>query len=117
MRTYDESLYPHADLTDKIIAVAKTVHDSLRPGLSEKLYERAMCIEFAERGVHFASQPVFPVTYKSPYIGDLVPDLIVDNRVIVDLKVIDAFSDTHLAQMLSYLSITGLEIGLLLNFK
>jgi len=117
MKAYDELQYPHADLTEKIIAAAKTVHGTMRPGLDEKLYERAICIEFADRAIQFSVQQVFPVTYKSHYIGDLIPDLIVDDRVIVDLKVVETFNDTHIAQMLGYLNITGLEIGLLLNFK
>ena len=117
MRTYDEQQYPHAELTARIIASAKAVHDAMRPGLDEKLYERAVCIEFAERSIFFEAQRVFPVSYKSHYIGDLIPDLIVDDRVIVDLKVVEAFNDSHIAQMLGYLNITNLEIGLLINFK
>jgi GxxExxY protein len=117
MKAYDELQYPHNDLTEKIIAAAKAVLGDMRPGLDEKLYERAICIEFADRGIHFSLQQVFPVTYKSHYIGDLIPDLIVDGRVIVDLKVVEAFNDTHIAQMLGYLNITALEIGMLLNFK
>jgi GxxExxY protein len=117
MKTYDEQQYPHAELTARIIASAKAVHDEMRPGLDEKFYERAVCIEFAERSIFFEVQKVFPVTYKSHYIGDLIPDLIVDGRVIVDLKVVEAFNEDHMAQMLGYLKITGLEIGLLINFK
>lgn len=104
-------------MTSEIIASAQAVHEELRPGLDEKLYERAICIEFAERSIHFAQQSVFEVIYKSRYIGNLIPDLIVDNRVIVDLKVVEAFTDSHIAQMLGYLNITGLEVGLLINFK
>jgi GxxExxY protein len=117
MKAYDERQYPHADLTQGIIAAAKAVHCTMRPGLDEKLYERALCIEFADRAIEFSSQQVFPVTYKSHYIGDLIPDIIVDDRVLVDLKVVEAFNDAHIAQMLGYLNITRLEIGLLLNFK
>ena len=117
MKTYNEQQYPHAELTARIIASAKAVHDEMRPGLDEKLYERAVCIEFAERSIFFEVQKVFPVTFKSHYIGDLIPDLIVEGRVIVDLKVVEAFNDDHIAQMLGYLNITGLEIGLLINFK
>jgi len=117
MKTFDEQQYPHADLTAEIIASAKEVHEGMRPGLDEKLYERALCIEFADRAIYFDLQKTFSVTYKSHYIGDLIPDLIVDGRVIVDLKVVDSFNDTHVAQMLGYLNITGLEIGLLINFK
>ena len=59
----------------------------------------------------------FPVHYRGHFIGKLVPDLIVDGRVIADPKVVTAFNDTHIAQMLGYLNITGLEVALLVNFK
>ena len=117
MKSFDEGQYPHSDLTSEIIASAQAVHAELRPGLAEVLYERALCIEFAERSIDFAQQTVFAVNYKSRYIGELIPDLIIDGRVIVDLKVVEAFSDTHVAQMLGYLNITGLQINLLINFK
>jgi GxxExxY protein len=117
MKSFDEGQYPHSDLTSEIIASAQAVHEDLRPGLDEVLYERALCIEFAERKINFVQQKVYEVRYKSRYIGNLIPDLIVDERVIVDLKVVETFSDTHIAQMLGYLNITGLEIGLLINFK
>jgi GxxExxY protein len=117
MKTYDEQQYPHADLTARVIASAKSVHEELRPGLDEKLYERALCIEFADHCIHFAQQKVFQVFYKSQHIGNLIPDLIAEDSVIVDLKVVEAFTDEHVAQMLGYLNITGLEIGLLINFK
>ena len=105
MKSFDEGQYPHSDLTSEIIASAQAVHAELRPGLAEVLYERALCIEFAERSIDFAQQTVFAVNYKSRYIGELIPDLIIDGRVIVDLKVVEAFSDTHVAQMLGYLNI------------
>jgi GxxExxY protein len=117
MKSFDEGQYPHSDLTSEIIASAQAVQEDSRPGLDEVLYERALCIEFAERNINFVQQKVYEVKYKSRYIGDLIPDLIVDGRVIVDLKVVEAFSDTHVAQMLGYLNITCLEIGLLINFK
>lgn len=109
--------YPHQDLTREIIAAAIAVHQDMRPGLDEKFYERALCIEFAERGIHFDQQLRYPVTYKQRFIGDLIPDLVVENAVIVDAKVVDAFTPAHEAQMLGYLSITGLDVALLLNFK
>jgi GxxExxY protein len=117
MKDFDEGRYPHSELTSKIIASAQTVHEALRPGLDEKLYERAICIELAERMIGFTQQTVFQVSYKTRYIGDLIPDLIVNERVIVDLKVVESFSDSHVAQMLGYLNITGLEVGFLINFK
>ena len=117
MRQFNDKQYPHSDLTGRIIAAATAVHSCLRPGLAESMYERALCIEFADRLIGFEQQMVCPVRYKSHYIGDLIPDMVVDGKVIVDLKVVEAFNDSHIAQMIGYLNITGLELGLLINFK
>lgn len=76
-----------------------------------------MVIELRRRGCAVAVQPSFPVFYRGELIGTLIPDLIVDSSIIVDPKVASAFSETHVAQMLGYLNITGLELALLLNFK
>ena len=94
-----------------------TVLNELKPGLDEKLYENALVIELAARGHLTNQQRGYPVHYKGHYIGTLVPDLIVDDKVITDPKVVTAFNDTHTAQMLGYLNITGLEVALLLNFR
>jgi len=76
-----------------------------------------MVIELRRRGYGVAVQESFPVFYWAELIGKLVPDLIVNNQVIVDPKVVVAFNDTHIAQMIGYLNITGLELALLVNFK
>ena len=94
-----------------------TVLNTLKPGLDEKLYERALLIELRKRGHRVEQQREFPVIYDGQHIGTLIPDLTVDELVIVDPKVISAFNDTHTAQMLGYLNITGLQLALLLNFK
>ena len=107
----------HEELSGQIIGAAMAVLNELKPGLDEKLYERAMVIELRERGHLVDPQHSFPVFYRTELIGNFIPDLIVDNSVIVDAKVVSAFSDTHVAQMIGYLSITGLELGLLLNFQ
>ena len=107
----------HKDLSGKILGAAMDVLNELRPGLDEKLYERAMIIELKRRGHTLSIQRTFPVLYRGEPIGNLIPDLIVDDAVIVDPKVVTCFTDTHLAQMLGYLNITGLDLALLLNFK
>jgi GxxExxY protein len=107
----------HEELTGQIIGVAMAVLNELRPGLDEKLYENALVIELALRGHAVEQQREYPVHYRGHFIGKLVPDLIVDGKVIADPKVVSAFNDTHTAQMLGYLNITGLEVALLLNFK
>ena len=80
-------------------------------------YERAMIIELKHRGHSLSIQRAFPVFYRGELIGNLIPDLIVDDAVIVDPKVVACFTDTHVAQMVGYLNITGLDLALLLNFK
>jgi GxxExxY protein len=104
-------------ITKDIIGAAITVLNELKPGLDEKLYENALVIELVARGHAVEQQRGFLVNYRDQPIGNLVPDLIVDGEVIADPKVACAFNDTHIAQMLGYLNITGLEVALLLNFK
>ncbi len=104
-------------LTEDIIGAGMAVLNELKPGLDEKLYENALVIELRLRGHDLDQQRQFPVHYRGQLVGRLVPDLIVDGKVIVDPKVVTEFNDTHLAQMLGYLNITGLEVALLLNFK
>ena len=80
-------------------------------------YERAMIIELKRRGHSLSIQKAFPVFYRGELIGNLIPDLIIDDALIVDPKVVVCFTDTHVPQMVGYLNITGLDLALLLNFK
>jgi GxxExxY protein len=107
----------HEELSREIIGAAMEVLNELKPRLDEKLYERAMIIELKHRGHVVSAQSSFPVSYRGELIGNLIPDLIVDDAVIVDPKVVSCFTDTHVAQMIGYLNITRLDLALLLNFK
>ncbi len=107
----------HEALSADIIGAAMAVLNELKPGLDEKLYERALVVELRELGHTVDQQKAFDVTYKGRAIGTLVPDLIVDELVIVDPKVVSAFSDSHLAQMTGYLALSDLRLAILLNFK
>lgn len=107
----------HEELTHSVIGAAMAVLNELKPGLHEKLYERALVIELRKRGHTLEQQREFPVHYDGELIGTLIPDLIVDDKVIADPKVVSDFNDCHSAQMIGYLTITGLDVGLLLNFK
>jgi GxxExxY protein len=107
----------HDDITKEIIGAAMAVLNELKPGLDEKLYENALVIELAARGHTIEQQREYPVHYQGRFIGKLIPDLIIDGKVVADPKVVTAFNDTHIAQMLGYLNITGLEVALLLNFR
>lgn len=107
----------HAELSESIIGAAMTVLNKLRPGLDEKLYENALVIELSKQGHKVDQQRQFPVHYDGQLIGLLIPDLIVDDLVIVDPKVVTVFNESHEAQMLGYLNITSLRLAILLNFK
>jgi GxxExxY protein len=105
----------HGEVSEAIIGAAMAVLNALKPGLDEKLYERALVIELRKRGHRVDQQRQYPVLYEGQHIGTLVPDLIVDDLAIADPKVVTGFNDTHLAQMVGYLNITGLQLALLLT--
>ena len=107
----------HRELTQSAIGAAMRVLNELRPGLDEKLYENALVIELRRSGLEVEQQKSYPVFYHGTEIGSLIPDLILDGKVIVETKVVSAFSISHTAQMLGYLNITELKVALLLNFK
>ena len=107
----------HSELSEKIIGAAMRVLNELKPGLDEKIYENALVLELGELGLSVEQQRRFDVHYKGQSVGLLVPDLIVDGQVIVDTKVVTTFNDSHIAQMIGYLAITGMDLGLLINFK
>ena len=104
-------------LTEKIIGCAIEVHRTLGPGLLEATYESALCVEFELAGIKFQRQLAIPVTYKNHPIGDYRLDLLVDGLVVVEIKSVDRFDPIFEAQLLTYLRITGLKRGLLLNFN
>ena len=107
----------HEEITRDIIGAAMMVLNELKPGLDEKLYENALVIELRSRGHVVEQQREFPAFYRGQLIGKLIPDMIVDGVVIADLKVVSGFNESHVAQMLGYLNITGLDVAILLSFK
>jgi GxxExxY protein len=104
-------------LTERIIGLAIEVHKHLGPGLSEAAYERALCIELDDAGLSYQKQIGLPVVYKGEVIAEHRPDLVVSNRVVVEIKAIERLARVHTAQMITYLQVTGLELGLIMNFN
>ncbi|MCI0745979.1 MAG: GxxExxY protein [Verrucomicrobia subdivision 3 bacterium] len=100
-----------------IVGCAFEVLNVLGHGLNEKNYENALTVEFNLRNVPFQQQPVYRVHYKEHCVGNFIPDLIAFGTLIVDAKVIDRITDHERGQMLNYLRVTKLRVGLLLNFK
>lgn len=107
----------HPELSHAVIGAAMRVLNDLKPGLDEKLYENALVIELRAMGLKVEQQRSFEVFYRGISIGRLVPDLLIEDKIVVDPKVVENFNENHVAQMLGYLAITGLQLALLLNFK
>ena len=107
----------YQELSEVIIGASMRVLNILKPGLSEKAYENALVIELKKRGHRIEQQKRFEIFYEGQLVDTLIPDLIVDGAAIVDPKVVESFSESHLAQMIGYLSVTNLRLALLLNFK
>ena len=103
--------------TEKIIGFAFAVLNELGHGLNEKPYENSLVVLFKQNGIAFDQQRRFPGLFRGVEVGEYIPDLIAFGSVIVDTKVIDRITDHERGQMLNYLRITKLRVGLMLNFK
>ena len=105
-------------LTGEIIGAAIEVHKALGPGLLESAYEECLCREFGLRQLHFKRQQAIPVEYKGVKLdcGYRI-DFLIEDLVILELKSVDSLQPIHEAQLLTYLKLTGLKVGLLINFN
>ena len=106
-----------AGTTGEIIRCAIEVHRHLGPGLLESVYESALCLELKNVGLSYVRQAGVPVYYKGKMIAEHRPDLVVAHEVVVEVKSVERFNPVFLAQMLTYLRITELGVGLILNFN
>jgi GxxExxY protein len=108
--------YKHADLTEKIIGCAYKVYNQLGAGFIEKIYENALMIELKNAALNAQQQYPVKVYYQDILIGDYVADLVVEEKVIVELKAVSQLTKAHEVQLVNYLKATELEVGLLINF-
>jgi len=105
------------DLTEKIIGAAIEVHRALGPGLLESIYEECLAIELQLKGIGFERQKLLPIEYKGcPVAANLKIDLLVENHVVVELKAVENLLPVHAAQLLTYMKLSRLSLGLLINF-
>lgn len=104
-------------LAQQVIGAAIEVHRELGPGYLESVYEEALSIELQQRGIGHERQAPFAVLYKGHPVGAGRMDMLVEGRLVLELKTVDAVLPVHRAQVLSYLRATNLRLGLLLNFK
>jgi len=114
--TADYQDFKHKELTEKIINIFYRVYNKLGYGFLEKIYENAMMIELKREGILAVSQSSIKVFYEGEVIGEYYADILVDNKVIVEIKAAKRLVEENEAQVLNYLKATDIEVGLLLNF-
>jgi len=107
----------YKELGFDIIGVAMKVHSDLGSGFLEKVYENAMMVLFRKRSIIVEQQKNLNLTYYGENIGRYVADILVEDKIILELKVVDKITDIHIAQTINYLKITGQKLGIILNFK
>ena len=107
----------YEELSNKIIKAYYNVQKVLGKGLAEKVYENALCIEFEEMGVPYVRQKELPVEYKGHNIGNYIADIVVDEKIILELKAVNAITQEHVAQTLNYINLTHSKVGYILNFS
>jgi GxxExxY protein len=117
MTNHDPDTDDRDPLPRRIIGCAIEVHRQLGPGLMETTYEEAMCIELADQRISFIRQVGVPVSYKGHLIGEHRPDLVVQERVVVEVKSVERLVGVHQAQLLAYMRVLKKPVGLLLNFN
>lgn len=106
-----------SEITESIIGGAITVHRELGPGFLESVYERALAVEFAIRGIAFVQQQTIPLFYRDHQIGEHRLDFVVEGKIVVELKAVEALENVHFTIVRSYLKAAGLSDGLILNFS
>ncbi len=106
----------HKQLSFDIIGCAQKVHSVLGPGFPESVYHRALCVELVKAKIPFESEKSVEVWYEGHLCGTFRMDIVVDGKVVLELKALNGLADDHLAQALSYLRATGLNLAIVLNF-
>lgn len=106
----------YADLTGQIRDCAYQVYQALGRGFVEKVYENALAIELELNNIHYEQQTPVTVSYRGRIVGEYVADLVIENKIIVELKAAKGVDESHFTQLFNYLKATGHEVGLLINF-
>ena len=109
-------MYKYAELTEKIIKAAQNVHNRLGYGFLEKVYHNAMVLELRKTGLEAASEKAITVCYDGQVIGEYFADIVVADKVILEIKAVQTVNTAHEAQLVNYLKATNIDVGLLLNF-
>lgn len=105
------------ELSDQVLGAAFTVHSTLGPGLLESLYQKAMCIELKYRHISYECQSPYEVYYRNESIGVFYADLVIEKKIIVELKAVKLLQELMEAQTINYLKISHIAVGYLINFN
>ena len=116
MDTNEDNIIIYKDLSYKLIGLAMRVHSGLGHGFLEKVYERALMILLRRENIESAQQAPITVTFEGEAVGDYYADILVENKVILEIKSAEKIIDAHRAQALHYLKATGLRLAIILNF-
>jgi len=111
-----DAAYPESELTGRILEAAFDVHNTLGCGFLERVYANALAIELRRGGLDCAQQSPLKIRYRDTIVGDYIADIIVDNRVIIELKACASLDPSHSAQLMNYLRAANVHVGLLLDF-
>lgn len=106
----------HKEISYKIIGIAMHVYNSLGHGFLEKVYENSMMVKFRKEGVKAEQQKTVTVYYEGEVVGDYLADILVEDKIILELKTAEQIHEAHKAQVLNYLKCTGLKLGIIINF-
>ena len=106
----------HKELVYKIVGCAMEVHNELGFGFLEKVYENALMLELRKAHISAQQQQAITVKYKNCVVGDYFADIIIDDKILLELKSATHIADEHLAQTLNYLKATGYKLGIVINF-
>ena len=104
------------ELTHRVIGAAMRVHSHLGPGFLEEVYQNALAVELGRQGLAFATEVPLSVAYEGVCVGRYQADIILENRLVLELKAVESLNRKHEAQLVHYLTATGIDDGLLLNF-
>jgi len=108
--------FVHGELTEQIIKVSFAVHTELGAGFLESVYQNALVMALRQAGLSVKAQYPLSVTFRGQVVGEFVADILVEDKVIVEIKAVRAVAKEHVAQVINYLKATGIEVGMLINF-
>ena len=107
----------HKELSDRVIGCGITVHKTVGPGFLEHVYEESMCVELKLNHIPFSRQKVFGVFYKGNPVGSYIADIVIDNKIIAELKSVSSITKNMYSQLLNYLHVSKISVGYIINFQ